>query len=185
MYNFFLEGFKQSTSIEEVYKPYYYHQVALDWKERIALPWYRNTLELRIKLGCIDRPVDPFFKLHLGGPTMMRGYTYYSLEGRKTVLGSVTYRTPIFRNIRWKLGPLYFDKLYGAVLGDIGRAWDADADNWKAKGFKRDVGAQLRLDLISYYSFPLGVSLEAAHGLDEAEGRNPWKWYFSLLFGYD
>lgn len=185
MYNHFLEDFKQAEWVEEVYRRYAYHQLMLDWREHFALPWYRNTLALRVKLGHIDRRVDPFFKFHLGGPTMMRGYTYYSLEGRKMAMGSVTYRSPLIRSIGRRVGPLYADKLYAAVFADVGRAWDADAVDFKSTGFKRDVGAQLRLDLVSYYSFPLGLGVDAAYGLDEVEGKAPWKWYVSLLFGYN
>ncbi|MCK4591466.1 MAG: BamA/TamA family outer membrane protein, partial [Candidatus Latescibacteria bacterium] len=187
MFNHLIIGFKPSAIVQEVYERFYYNRLSLDWREYIALPWNRNTLGLRIKAGLIlsEKKVDDFFAFHLGGIDQMRGYTYWSLEGQKVLMGSLVYRFPILGDIRRSFFPLYFDKLYGAVFADVGRAWDSDRINFKTTGFKRDVGAELRLDLLSWYAFPTCVGISAAYGLDEVEGRDPLKFYLTVLFGYN
>ena len=184
MFNYLIKGFKQSGLIEEVYDRFFYNQMTVDWREYIALPWRRHTLGLRVQGGWIDRSVHDFFDLYLGGLPGMRGYTYYSLSGRKTAMVGLTYRFPIFGELRRRFGPLYLDKLYGAVFGGIGRAWDADSMNFKWEGFKRDAGAQVRMDVVSFYAYPTALELDVAYGFDEMAGKRPWKVYFSLLFGY-
>ena len=187
MFNYLIKGFKPSAIIQEVYERFYYNRLSLDWREHIALPWDRNTLGVRIKAGLIlsDKMVDDFFAFHLGGIDQMRGYTYWSLEGQKVLMGSLVYRFPILREIGQSLFPLYFDKLYGAVFVDVGRAWNSDRINFKARGFKRDVGAELRLDLLSWYALPTRVGISAAYGLDEAEGKDPLKVYLTVSFDYN
>ncbi|MCK5328890.1 MAG: PD40 domain-containing protein, partial [Candidatus Latescibacteria bacterium] len=184
MFNYLIKGFKVSGLIEEEYDRFFYNQITLDWREYFALPWGRHTLGLRLNGEWIDRSVDDFFDFHLGGLPGMRGYTYYSLSGRKTAMMGLTYRFPMIGEWKRRLGPLYLDKLYGAVFGDVGRAWNADSLNWKWEGFKRDAGAQVRMDMVSFYTYPAALELDVAYGFDEVSGSRPWKIYFSLLFGY-
>ncbi|HID96171.1 MAG TPA: hypothetical protein EYP53_08995 [Candidatus Latescibacteria bacterium] len=185
MFDYLIKGFKPSFIVREVYRRYNYDRFILDWREYIPMPWKRDTLGLRFKVGLIDRRVDDFLDFHLGGKNGMRGYTYWSLEGRKIVMGSITYRFPFFGSLRRKLFHLYVDKVYGAVFAGMGRAWDSDSIDFKTEGFKRDIGAQLRLDLISFYSYPTKVELDVAYGLDEGKGRDPVKLYLTVLFGYN
>jgi outer membrane translocation and assembly module TamA len=184
MFNYLIKGFEVSGLIEEEYDRFFYNQLTMDWREYLALPWGRHTLGLRLSGGWIDRNVDDFFDFHLGGLPGLRGYTYYSLSGRKTAMAGLTYRFPIIGEWKRRLGPLHLDKLYGAVFGDVGRAWNADSMNWKWEGFKRDAGAQVRMDMVSFYTYPAALELDVAYAFDEEGGSNPWKVYFSLLFGY-
>jgi outer membrane translocation and assembly module TamA len=123
----------------------------------------------------------------------MRGYTYYSLEGRKAAMGSIAYRFPIARQIGKRFGHLHLDNLYGAVYFDVGRAWTPGDLDFKAEGFKRDVGGQFRMDIISFYSLPTKVQFDVAYRLDEVDQSElsrrvtddgPLKAYFTVLFGY-
>jgi Tol biopolymer transport system component len=194
-YNYFLEGFDQSsTFIDEEYLDLFYNQFILDWNEYIGLPG-NTALDLRFYGGWIasdevDDPdlVNDFFDFHLGGIQFMKGYTFYSIEGRKAAMGSAALRFPLLPDMRWRLLHLYLDKVYGAVYGDIGKAWDDDFDAPDAiygrKGPLRDVGVQLRFDLISYYSIPTRVQFDAAYGIDEIADKSPWKYYLTVLFGY-
>jgi outer membrane protein assembly factor BamA len=132
--------------------------------------------------------VNDFFDYHLGGLNFMKGYTFYSIEGRKAMMGTATFRFPIVPNIGGRFQQLYLDKIYGAVYADIGKAWDDSIDDvdpiYDRSAPLRDLGAQLRLDLVSYYSMPTRVQADLAYGVDEVNGRSPWKFYFTLLFGY-
>ena len=196
MFNYFLEGFDEGnvSFLQEEYVHLFYNQFTVDWREYVGLP--RDTaLGLRLFGGWIasdkvddEDLVSDFFDYHLGGLNFMRGYTFYSMEGRKAFMANGTFRFPLLADTRRRFAHLYVDKLYGAVYGDVGKAWDGDFDDpdrfYGRTGMLRDVGTQLRLDMISYYSMPTRVQADLAYGLDEVEDRNPWKFYLTVLFGY-
>ncbi len=196
MFNKFIEGFdEQNTSfLQEEFLNLSYNQFTLDWSEYIGLPC-NNTLGLRLYSGWIDSKkvddkevVNDFFDYHIGGLQYMKGYTFFSLEGRKALMGQTTLRFPILPDVRKRFLHLYFDKVYGALYGDMGKAWDDKWDdldpNFGRKGPLRDLGGQLRFDLISYYSMPTRVQMDLAYGIDEVEYKSPWKFYLAVLFGY-
>lgn len=91
----------------------------------------------------------------------------------------------------FRIAPLYFDKLYLSVFGDFGNAWDGDVS---LSDFKKDVGAELRLQTNSFYIFPTSIFFSAAYGLDQftrtfqntpvTYGKE-WNFYFGMLFGFD
>ena len=195
MWNFFIEEFNQNaTFIDEIYLKLFYNQLTLDWNEYIGLPW-NSRLGLRFFGGWIQSEqvddkdkVNDFFDYHLGGLNFMKGYTFYSIEGRKAMMATATLRFPLVPRIGKRFMHLYFDKIYGAVYGDIGKAWDKAIDDpdefYGREGPLRDVGGQLRFDLISYYSLPTRIQMDGAYGIDEVEDRSPWKFYLTVLFGY-
>jgi Tol biopolymer transport system component len=195
MSNWFIEGFnEQNTSfLQEEYLRLLYNQVTVDWREFVGLPG-NTTLGLRAYGGMIDservdeEAVGDFFDFHLGGLPFMRGYTYYSVEGRKAAMAQALFRFPVWPVVHRRLGPFYFDKIYGAVYGDAGKAWDDDMSDpdpvYGRKGPVRDAGLQLRLDMISFYSLPTRIQFDAAHGFDEVSNKGPWKLYLTVLFNY-
>jgi hypothetical protein len=195
MYNFYIKGFKEGvTFIDEEYLRLFYNQFTLDWQEHLPLPW-GAALGLRFYGGLIasdqvddQEQVNNFFDYHLGGIQYMKGYTYYSVQGSRVAMGNATLRFPIFPDLRRRFLHLYFDKLYGAVYGDLGKGWPwtSDVENAKfgRKGPLRDLGGQLRMDLFSYYSMPTRVQADLAYGIDEVAGKSPWKFYLTVLFGY-
>jgi Tol biopolymer transport system component len=194
-FNFFLEQFKENTSfLEEEFLHLFYNQFTLDWNEYVGLP-HNTSVGLRFFGGWIasdevdDKElVNDFFDYHLGGLNFMKGYTFYSIAGRKAMMGTATFRFPVAPEIGARFQQLYLDKIYAAVYADIGKAWDGDIDDadpiYGRSGPLRDLGGQLRLDLISYYSMPTRVQADVAYGIDQVDGRSPWKFYFTLLFGY-
>ena len=195
MFNWFIEGFnEQNTSfLQEQYLRLFYNQVTVDWREFISLP--RNTtLGLRAYGGMIgsDRgdteSVGDFFDFHLGGLPFMRGYTYYSIEGRKAAMAHATWRFPVWPAVHRRVGPFYVDKLYAALYGDVGKAWDGNMSDpdpvLNRKAPVRDAGLQVRLDVISFYSLPTRIQFDAAYGFDEVDNKGPWKLYLTLLFNY-
>ena len=194
-YNFFIKGFNQSvTFIDEDYLHLFYNQFTLEWKEHLPLP-LGSALGLRFFGGWIasdkvddEERVNNFFDYHLGGIEYMKGYSFYSVEGRKAAMGNATLRFPILPDIHRRFLHLYFDQVYGAVYGDLGKAWDGKRGELDAeygrRGPLRDLGAQLRCDLFSYYSMPTRVQADLAYGVDEVAGKSPWKFYLTVLFGY-
>ena len=104
------------------------------------------------------------------------------------LIGSLTYRFPLLRDLGLQFGPWYFDKLYGSVGYQTGDAWADESIDFG--DFKSNINAGLRLDLFSFYSYPTKIGFDASYGFERVqvlggeEGRN-WNFYMTVLFGYD
>jgi outer membrane translocation and assembly module TamA len=200
--NFFMTDFEYSGFMREKYKKYPYNRLYVNWIERLPVPGTeKHTLNLRGQANLIDRSVDEFYEERLGGPEQMRGYSYYSLSGRKNIMAQALWRFPIMTNIDKSFASWCFNHVYGGVFADIGKAWNGKSLNWSPKGFKRDIGAELRIDTLSFYDFPTMIEFSGAYGLDdvwikkfdenesrvvlEKDSSSPWKFYFSVLFGFN
>ncbi len=180
---------KTEYGFTTAYYKNYYDQFRLDWKEYRALPWGRHSLILHLKGGVIDEAVDDFFYFQLGSQEGLRGYSFYSIEGRRIALGCVTYRFPIWMDISKQFFQVYFDKLCGSIFYGAGKAWNDDKVNFD--DIKKNVGAELRLDCFSFYAFPTKLSFAAAYGLDDIPAienrpaeKGGWRLYFNLLFTF-
>ena len=193
-FNWFISGFEENTSLLiETYDRYFYNRFSLDWNEFIPLGPGPSALSFRVFGGLIDSAVDDAFDFFLGGLPGMKGYTFYSMEGRRALMLRSTYRFPILSRIDRQTGPIYSDQLYGALFAGLGRAWDGTADDAVLnRGWKRELGAQLRYDATSFYLFPTRASLDVAYGFDHVPlqragdplERSGLKIYFTLLFGF-
>jgi len=188
-FNDFLNNFAiSSIGLKEIYKNYTYHEFELDWEEYFSNPVAKSHgLSIRLRAGYIDRPIDSFFNLFAGGLLGLKGYSFYSIEGRHKVIGNITYRIPVWRDIDKRLGHIYLDKIYAGLFYEYGNAWSGDA---RITDFKRDVGMQLRLDTFSYGLFPTRFFAEAVYPLDEAENANvlykqEWRFYFGALYEFE
>jgi len=197
-WNWFFKDFDSGSGLlNEVYTAYHYNQVSLDAAYSLPMPWHgEHTLGFEGRATAIfdvnpkswpvvaDAAVDSFFYEGIGGIIGLRGYTYYQLQGRRTAWGRLFFRLPVLSNIDRKLGPLYFDKLYLAAFAEAGRVWrESYGDPWVA-GYKRDVGAEVRADVFSFYGYPSRVAVAVARALDAAPGADRTKVYLTLLFGY-
>ncbi len=188
-WNLFINGFEVNTTygtLQEVYDRYNYNKVSIDWREYFPLP-HRHSLMLRLRGGIIDRPVDSFFNFFAGGLEGIRGYPYYSIEGRRLVQATVAYRFPVLWNIDFALPPLYFDKLFFGFFFDFGNAYDGR--HFQFDQYKKAAGAQLRLEMFSFYGFPTRLFFDAAYGFDAFTNRGvhygkEWRYYFGITFGY-
>ena len=182
-------------SLVPIYNHPKFHRLEADWKEYIKLPAGEHALTLEARGGSIlGPPVDDFFDFYIGGLAGMKGYPFYSLGGNEFVYGNVTYRFPISDNLDIHVEQLSLNKLYAAVYGDVGNAWNqGGADGQK---FKRDVGLELRLEAFSYYAFPTRIFVNATYGLDRFDrylsdiqstvtyGKE-WQYHLGILFGFD
>ncbi len=169
-------------------------QYTLDWREYLALPGWRHTLQLRLMTSLIDTPVDDFFWVYMGGMDRLRGYTYYAIGGEKGALASATYRFPIFRQIDKQLSWLTFKDLYGGVFFEAGSAWQGPAST--NKKVYRSAGGELRLNMGSFYSYPTTLNVTAAYAMDKAVYQNPisavapvnydpqWRYYVVMGFSF-
>ena len=76
----------------------------------------------------------------------------------------------------------------------MGYGVDRGGNDITLKDFKKDVGAELRLQAFSFYAFPTSIFINAAYGFDEFTKRfrgenvtygKEWRFYFGTLFGFD
>lgn len=189
----FLSDFSTNRTVGlEEYRYYRFFQLLSELELYLRNPWWKtHTLDVKYQGGFIDSRVDNFFNFYAGGLIGLKGYPYYSIEGRKLGIFSAYYRFPLKRNMNRRLGIFYLKHAYLAPFFQIGNAWNGSY----AKGFdnlKRDVGVQFRMNLFSFYFVPLNLFYELAYPLDNIvlpeKGityRKEWRHYVGLLFQFD
>ena len=185
------------NTLQEVYTNYNYNRLEVNWNEHIPLPiGRRHALTLRFRGGYIDKPIDDFFNFFAGGLPGLKGYPYYSIEGRKLLSAAVIYRFPILFQKQFRVANLTFDKLYGGLFFEFADAFDWD--RFSPIKPKKDVGVSLRLSLFSFYGFPTALYFDAAYGLDKISVYheygigdiqrfnygNEWRYHFGVLFDF-
>lgn len=153
-----------------------------------------HTLAARVRAGTIfGPPVPDFFDFFLGGLIGMKAYPFYAISGNELVYANLTYRFPLFKEIDYKFGHLYLDKIYLSVFGDVGNAWTGNLA--ESGNLVKGAGAELRLSLNSFYLFPTAVFFSAAYGFDQVSKMaqtgeivkygKEWHFYGGVLFGFD
>jgi hypothetical protein len=185
-----------SIGLQPRYKTVNFTRAEVRWREHLGLPFGGHTLTALLHGGAILGPeVDEFFDFYAGGLVGMRGYPYYALGGNRMAIAGLDYRFPLIQNIDVRVFSLYFDKLYASVFAEVGDAW-SERTVPSLNTFKKDVGAELRLESFSFYAYPTRIFLSAAYGLDRFDryirrldqtvtyGKE-WRFYFGILFGFD
>ena len=172
----------------EVYVPNNLHRFELEWKERVPT-WGRTGLTLYTHGGLLSHDVESFYYFFAGGLPGVRGYPFYSMEGRYLMHGRLTYRFPLIRKMDLKFLHVYFDQLYAGVSYDYGGAF-VDTKNF-TDNLHDSITLQLRLDSYSFYGLPSRVFFDASYGLDRFKFRGSdiefgkeWRFYFGLLFDF-
>ncbi len=168
------------------------HKLEGTWIEGFPL-FKTHSLILKLKAAAVlGKSVDSFYDFYAGGLVGMRGYPFFSLGGGRLATAKLEYRFPLVQKIDTRISPLYLDKLYLSFFGDFGNAWYGDET--KLKDFKKDIGAELRLQAFSSYVFPTSIFASVAYGLDSFTkrfiGKNvtygkEWVFYAGVLFGFD
>lgn len=181
-----------------------------EWYHKYPLvPKLVGTLGWRI--GTISKPdIDSFLNFFAGGMPGLKGYPFYSIEGRNILIADYTWRIPLFVEKDIQILPFNLQNAFLATYIEAGNAWSAVEDyprlDWSdftlngrdviqklAADFKRDIGIQLRLSGFSFYAYPTAISLDFVYGFDEftitdSDG-NPltygkeWRSYLTILFG--
>jgi len=176
---------KFGTFVEN-YDPHHLHRFELEVTQHFGLPG-RSGLTLYGRGGLLTPNVNNFFYFHAGGLPGVRGYPYYSMEGRYLAHGRATLRVPLFRHMDLSLLHLYFDKIYLGVSYDYGGAFI------KTAGLRQklhdSINLQMRMNLSSFYVFPTQIFFNAAYGFDKFKNRGvtygqEWRYYFGLSFGF-
>ncbi len=148
----------------------------------------RWTVSMEAMTGWMNNTeADSFFNFFGGGLTGLRGYPYYSIEGNRLVIGSLTFRIPVLRERHIPLG---WFTLQNSAIGFIAQGGDAWSD---AFDFKPSLGFQWRVNGFSFYNFPTAIGFEVHQGLKKVTStvndRNYTygkdnRFYFTLLFGF-
>lgn len=121
-----------------------------------------------------NTPDDSFFTDYIGGFLGMRSYPFFAIGGNSTAFTSLSWFTPIFKNMNKQIGPYSFDKLYARFFFETGNGWylgnssGNSSDQLDIGGkIKSGIGAELRLATNGYYLFPLKFFVSAAYGFDK------------------
>jgi len=211
-YNFdhLLDGFAfnpANGSTPVIYKKSFFQRLEGTWSEFIKSPIADHTIEINFQGGIIPAKVDSFYNFFGGGLVGLKGYSYYSIEGSKLALLMANYRFPLMRNIDRRISILYLDKVFWAFYFGYGNAWSDKTTFHQLKDFKKDVGAELRMEFYSFYVYPTRLTFNAVYGLDKFTTYGPlissiaptgdivkkpqrivngheWKYYLTILFGF-
>ena len=188
-----------------VYEQFNFHRFSIDARYSRLLPGRflggAHGLSLRVKGSTIiGDEVDSFFNDYVGGLIGARGYPFYALGGNETLWLQAAYTFPLLPNLNRQVGFLYFDKLYARVYADAASAWTGSVSD--VGSFRKDIGAELRLRLSSFYLFPTAFFASATYALDSfdlalddgfltPEGQNfvtygdEVQFHFGALFEFD
>ena len=191
-FNFNNEYAETESGLSPVLSPFHFPRAEVKYSEYLQLPGWKHTLSLSLRGGTIFGPLIPdFFDFYAGGLIGMKGYPFYALGGNGVATANATYRFPLWENIDLRFLQVYFDKLYGSVHYDYGDAWNGSP---VLKSFKKDAGFELRLQAISFYSYPTSIFFNGTYGFNSftLTQNNPpvtygkeWRFYFGILFGFD
>lgn len=183
----------EGNNLISVYTRNNLHKLDVNWLESVGLFGNRHSLSLKLRAATIFGPqVDDFYNFYASGLPGMKGYPFYALGGGRLFTANLTYRFPLITNIDTRIAPFYLDKLYFGIYGDWGNAWDEK--DVKLNQFKKDIGAELRLQMFSAYTFPTSLFVNASYGFDSFtknfQGKDvtygkEMRYYFGMLFGFD
>lgn len=179
--------------LKSLYDHYNFNRLELNWKEHMPL-WKGHTLTAQFRAATIMNSMPDttdFFDYYLGGLVGMKSYPFYAVSGKHLGWLNLTYRFPLLKNIDYRLGFLYLDKIFLSVFGDIGDAWNDKMP--RLNNFKKGAGAEVRIKLNSFYMFPTSVFFSAAYSFDRADrvirdelvryGKE-WQFYGGVLFDF-
>ncbi len=147
----------------------------------------RVTLSGKLKGGWMSKTdADDFFNFFGGGLPGLKGYPFYSIEGNRMALSSLTLRLPLLRQKHIPLGQFILQNIVIGGVVQYGDAWNGSHDNFSGI---RSVGALIRIGGFSFYNYPTGIGVEVHKGLDkfvtdQITYDGDIRTYFTLLFGF-
>jgi hypothetical protein len=155
---------------------------------------YRN---LRLKSSF--NPEGGFFegryywplRYYLGGHNFLSGYPYFTSSGTKLVYGRLGYAFPLSRRLSTQFLNFTFAKCYAELFAEAGAVGNFSEAHWgdlSTKDFLSDVGAEVRMQVFSFYRIPMTAFFQVARPLNRSRvPRDPdeppmdkWRYYFGL-----
>lgn len=187
------------------YQQFKNQRLTLDTRFGMRLPGSikggSHGLGVRLRASSIlGGEVDNFFNDYVGGLIGARGYPFYALGGNETLWFQAAYHFPVLPSVHKQLLFTFVDKVYARVYADAALAWSGA---WPGLGeTRKDIGAELRFGLGSFYLLPTALFVSASYGLDSfdyqldegfltPDGKssvrygNEMLWHFGVLFSFD
>lgn len=201
-----LESFDISDGIlQPVYETDRVNRITITARGGLRLPGKdgpgTHGLGFRMRASTIlGSEKDDFYNDFVGGMTGARGYPFYALGGNETWWLGASYLFPLAPRIGKHAQFLYLDKVYARIFADAAMAWSG---KWPGLSeMRKDVGAEVRIGLGSFYLLPTALFVSGTYGLDSfdyqldegfvtPDGRQTvrygkeWQWHLGLLFGFD
>ena len=193
-HNNFITGLNLSDSgtLLEEFSPNHTGKSELSGTYNIEIPktngWMFST---KTSLGFLtNTEVDSFFHFFAGGLPGLKGFPFYSIEGTKKSIETVSLRIPLVKNYNIPIGFFTFQNSSLGFVYSIGDAWRKNTEiDWK-----HSAGVELRFNGFSFYNYPTAISMEIHRGLNSFTneigdetlkfgGEN--KFYLSILFGFN
>ncbi|MFP4162966.1 MAG: hypothetical protein ACLFQB_00910 [Chitinispirillaceae bacterium] len=199
----------ESSILKERYDRYRYHELKGQFK--LGTPTFIPRHDLHFDLsGSYIKPAGnpeiPSFYLPV---SQVPGYIYYYqdektrveygdtntvihdtvlVSGKAVLNGELSYRFPLWpESIDKKLSFIYFDKLYGALNFAGGAGWDTpeDALEFKRSDWIFSYGAEVRLEALSFSTYPMALSFRWDNGPDRPSPIGGNRFSFSIGFSFD
>lgn len=135
----------------------------------------RQAFQARVRgFTYFNKPQDAFFTDYVGGFLGMRSYPFFAIGGNTTAFTSLSWFTPIFKNMNTQIGPYTFDKLYARFFFETGNGWYPNGAATpesglldSGKNLKSGIGAELRLASSGYYLFPIRFFVSGSYGFSD------------------
>ncbi len=182
-----------------VYETSVLHRMRVGFEGGLRLPGRINGashgLILKMHASTLfGKRADSFYYDYVGGLSGARGYPFYGLGGTETLWLQASWLMPLLPDIKRQIGPIYLDKAFFRLYTDGARVQP------ESRALRKDIGAELRLMMGSYYLLPTALFVSATYGTDSFEiqlddvfitsqpsvtyGKQV-QWHFGILFGFD
>ena len=182
-----------------VYNTSILHRLRVDLEGGIRLPGQihgtSHGLSMKMRASTLfGRRADSFYFEYVGGLSGARGYPFYGLGGTETLWLQASWLLPLLPDIKRQIGPIYLDKAFLRLYADGARVQP------ESPALRKDIGAELRLMMGSYYLLPTALFVSATYGADSFEVQlddafitsqlsvsygKQVQWHFGVLFGFD
>ncbi|NLP03665.1 MAG: hypothetical protein GX089_14320 [Fibrobacter sp.] len=203
-----------SSMPKELYDKYLFQQILGHAKMGIAAPWYgKHDLHfdmLGTYLNVLKQDQEQVLPSFYLPGTWIPGYAYYYRDqkikhiddqdtvmitedtlvvtGKAVISAEASYRFPLWPGlIDKKIGFLYLERLYGCINVGAGAGWDRPQEFFQ---FNREdwllyFGLEMRLEAITFSSYPLALKFRWDRGLDLAPPLGGNRFSFSLGYDFD
>ena len=173
---------KRQTTVNE-YIANYTEAVGLPANNAVSLQVLAGFKNIQLKPGSV--PNGGFFegrfywpfRYYLGGRNFLSGYPYFTASGSKLAYGRLSYRFPLARRLSTSFLNFSFTKAYAelfAETGAVGNFGDLNDVEFKTKSFLSDIGAEVQVQLFTFYRIPMRTFFQVAHPLNRNRERN-WR----------
>ena len=189
----------QDGQLVPVYDSSTLHRLQVDLDGGVRLPGQlfnsSHALSLKLRLSTLfGQRTDSFYFDYVGGLRGARGYPFYGLGGTETLWLQTSWTFPLLPDIKRHVGPIYFDKAFLRLYFDSARVLP------QSSALRKDIGAEFRLMMGSYYLLPTALFVSTTYGLDSfdiqlddvfvstqstASYGKQFQWHFGILFGFD